>query len=171
MPTSDSARRRHGFTLLEVLVALAISALGVGALVEAASGGLTNVDVATQYLTALHHAQSHLASVGVETALAAGEQDGDDGDGYHWRIKITPVLAGARAADVGRPPLNSATPISPINASTIRSSRRVKPAHSAGSDREIIEAQHGRDQRGDDAGDRQSRDDGDDRNDEAGQAL
>ena len=102
MPTSDSARRRHGFTLLEVLVALAISALGVGALVEAASGGLTHVVVATQYLTALHHAQSHLASVGVETALAAGEQDGDDGDGYHWRIKITPVLAGARAADVGR---------------------------------------------------------------------
>ncbi len=102
MSTSDKARRRRGFTLLEVLVALAISALGVGALVAAASGGLTNVDVSAQYLTALHHAQAHLASVGIETPLAAGEQDGSDGDGYRWRLKITPALAGARAEDVGR---------------------------------------------------------------------
>lgn len=102
MSTSNKAGRARGFTLLEVLVALAIAALGIGALVEAASGGLTNVDVAAQYLSALHHAQARLAALGVESSISPGERDGRNEDGYRWHMKITPVAAGTRADDIGQ---------------------------------------------------------------------
>lgn len=80
-----------------MLVALAIAALGVGALLQAAAGGLTNVDVAAQYVTATHRAQALLATIGIERPLAAGEHDGSDDDGLRWHVKITPALAGSSA--------------------------------------------------------------------------
>lgn len=95
MSTNDKTLQRHGFTLLEVIVALAIAALGVGALLEAASGGLSNVDIAAQYVAATRRAQTHLAAIGIESRLSPGERNGRDEDGFRWQIKIAPVLIGA----------------------------------------------------------------------------
>lgn len=94
--------RQAGFTLIEVLVALAIAALGLGALMAAAGTGLGNVALAGQYTEAMRRAQSHLAMVGAVTALAQGDQSGDDGGGYSWRIRISPPLV--RPAGNGAPP-------------------------------------------------------------------
>ncbi|MFI4986210.1 MAG: prepilin-type N-terminal cleavage/methylation domain-containing protein [Alphaproteobacteria bacterium] len=93
--TAEPAAQR-GFTLLEVVVALAIAALALAALFQAASGGLDNVATAQHYLTAARKAQNLLAVTGVVSPLAAGVRTGDDG-GYRWQVAVKPVIAGRRA--------------------------------------------------------------------------
>jgi general secretion pathway protein I len=88
-PRAGSAA--SGFTLIEVLVALAIAALGLGALMAAASQGLSNLRTADNYIEATRRAQSRLATVGTELAVKEGDWSGDDGGGYSWRIQAHPI--------------------------------------------------------------------------------
>ena len=99
--------RGNGFTLLEVVVALAIAAVALVGLFQAGSGGLFAVDTAARAQEAVQRAQSHLAAVGRSAALAQGEFTDDDGGGYHWRLRVRPVATReAPAAEV-----NSGTPV------------------------------------------------------------
>jgi general secretion pathway protein I len=86
-------QRAHGFTLLEVLVALAIAGLAFIGLFQAGSGGMFAVDTAARAEEALQRAQSHLAAVGRDAALVAGELTDDDGGGYQWRLRVQPVAS------------------------------------------------------------------------------
>jgi general secretion pathway protein I len=83
--------RERGFTLLEVLVALAIAGLAVIGLFQAGSGGLFAADTAARAEEAIQRAQSHLAAVGRNAALVQGEFTDDDGGGYRWRLRVQPV--------------------------------------------------------------------------------
>jgi len=56
-----------GFTLLEVVVALAIAAVALVGLFQAGSGGLFAVDTAARAQEAIQRAQSHLAALGRST--------------------------------------------------------------------------------------------------------
>ena len=91
-------RSERGFTLLEVLVAFIIAALALGVLFQGALGGLQSVRVAGHYEEALSRARSHLATLDRGGALVAGERTGDDGSGFHWRIRIAPLATAAVAA-------------------------------------------------------------------------
>jgi general secretion pathway protein I len=93
-----SARRASGFTLLEILIALAIAALGLGALMAATGTGLGNADLAARTIEATRRAQSHLASVGIATPLRPGIQAGDDGENYRWRLRISEPVLRPRAS-------------------------------------------------------------------------
>ena len=81
-------RSERGFTLLEVVVAFAIAALALSVLFRAATGGMTAVATAGRYEEAVSRAKSHLAAIGHEGAITEGETEGDDGSGFHWRIRI-----------------------------------------------------------------------------------
>jgi general secretion pathway protein I len=91
------ARRRgegaHGFTLLEVLVALAIAGMALAALFAAGSSGLFAADTAARTEEALERAQSHLAAVGQDVALLPGKSAGDDGGGYRWHLSVRPLAS------------------------------------------------------------------------------
>ena len=87
----DYPPRATGFTLLEVVVALAIAALALVGLFQAGSGGLFAVDTAARTLEAVQRAQSHLAAVGRDAALMQGEFTDDDGGGYRWRLRVRPL--------------------------------------------------------------------------------
>ena len=82
-----------GFTLLEVIVAFAISALAVSILYEGASGGLMATGSAAKTVEALSLAQSHLAAVGHGDAIAQQESSGTDGDGFDWHLHIRPIAS------------------------------------------------------------------------------
>src|SRR5262245_39078681 len=90
-----------GFTLFEVVVALAIAALAIVGLFQAASGGLLAANTAGQVEEAVQRAQSHLAAVGRSAALIQGEFTDDDGGGYHWRLRARPVATRQVAAPDG----------------------------------------------------------------------
>lgn len=91
--SSDRTVHDNGFTLLEVVVALAIAGLALVGLFRAGSGGLVSVDTATRTEEAIQRAQSHLAAVGRDAALVEGELSGEDGGGYHWTLRVRPLTA------------------------------------------------------------------------------
>ncbi len=84
-----------GFTLLEVIVALAIAALALVVLFRAGGGGLSAVDTAARVEEAVARAQSHLAAFGRAGSIRPGESTGDDGDGYRWRLWTRPIAERA----------------------------------------------------------------------------
>ena len=91
----------RGFTLLEIVVALAIAGLALVGLFRAGSGGVFAVDAAGHVNEAVERAQSRLASIGRIATIIPGETEGDDGDGYRWLVRARPLAAlqvGAGAA-------------------------------------------------------------------------
>ena len=98
---ADRTVQSDGFTLLEVVVALAIAALALVGLFRAGSGGLFAVDTAARAEEAVQRAQSHLAAVGRDAALMASESTGDDGGGYRWTIRVRPLTARQSLAQDG----------------------------------------------------------------------
>jgi general secretion pathway protein I len=84
-------QRQTGFTLLEVLVAFVLAAIGIVALIQAFAGGLRNLGKMDEFVMAAMVAESRLAEVGILYPVAGGEMEGvEEGDKYHWRISVVP---------------------------------------------------------------------------------
>ena len=98
---ADRAISGNGFTLLEVAVAVAVAGLAMVGLFRAGSGGLFSVDTAARAEEAVQRAQSHLAAVGKDAALVAGEFTGEDGGGYRWTLGVRPVTTRQSLAPDG----------------------------------------------------------------------
>ncbi len=88
----DCARRPGGFSLLEMLVAIAIAAMTLIALYHASGGSVraaaevdrqTRAIIAAESLLALHQ---HVGPAGVRA-------NGRFEDGMHWRVSSTPLQA------------------------------------------------------------------------------
>lgn len=82
------ANTQPGFTLLEVLVALAILSVSLAALLLSLSASLHHELRARREAEAAQVAQSLLSSLGDDIPLQAGTVDGDEGPTYHWRLTI-----------------------------------------------------------------------------------
>lgn len=102
------ARSERGFTLLEVLVAFVIAALALGVMFDAVLGGLRATQTASHYQEALSLARSHIASV-APSDLAGRESQGDDGRGFHWKMRIAPAGTVTLARGVGDDPAEAPT--------------------------------------------------------------
>lgn len=98
-PERDTGAAAAGFTLLEVLVAFSIAAIGLAALLQGGTAALGNAGIAAASIEATRRAQSRLAMVGAAGPLLPGETAGEDGDGFHWRVLVSPILV--RAANPG----------------------------------------------------------------------
>ena len=94
--------RGAGFTLLEVLVAFIIAALAIGALLQGSAGGLQNARVAAHYQEAISRAQSRMDLL--QANLRPGEQRGDDGGGFTWRVLVQPGATVPRPRPARAPP-------------------------------------------------------------------
>jgi general secretion pathway protein I len=79
-----------GFTLLEVIVALAILAVSLGVLFPTFSDAVQRAGQSESIAEARLLAQSILVQVGNEIPVKAGEAAGDDASGLHWRLRQKP---------------------------------------------------------------------------------
>jgi len=83
--------RQQGFTLLEVIVAFTIAALGLALMYQGVAGGLAATAGAAKTEEAVSLARSHLAAIGHGEAIAQQESSGVDGDGFEWALHIRPL--------------------------------------------------------------------------------
>lgn len=87
-------RRRAGFTLLEMLVAMVLLAIGITGAMAALSGTLQGAGLAEEYTTAGLLAQSRLTELEQVDGLIEGTAEGDFGEDYPgWRWEQEVVQA------------------------------------------------------------------------------
>ena len=82
--------RAAGFTLIEIIVAFAVLAIGLGIAMQIATGAMRNARHAEERTEAALYAQSLLDSAGIGERLEEGETQGDFGDRYRWSLSVTP---------------------------------------------------------------------------------
>lgn len=82
---STERGRQRGFSLLEMIVAIAILALALGSLYQAASGATRNVRTAERYAYGVELARSLLAE---NTLVPTGgvQSSGETPSGYRWEV-------------------------------------------------------------------------------------
>ncbi len=91
MRKKDFKTHRRGFTLLEVMVALAILGMGLVLVMQLFAGGLRSVKVSEEYTMALLYARQKM-----EEAVFYENQEGGAGSGviegpdYTWETEVLP---------------------------------------------------------------------------------
>ncbi len=88
--SSESRNGEAGFTLVEIVAALAILALSLSALLGVLSDGIARSGQAKEHAQAGSLAQSLLARVGTEIPIRQGTTTGEFPEGYRWRLQIEP---------------------------------------------------------------------------------
>ncbi len=80
----DDAPER-GFTLLEIIVAMAILGMGIVMVMQLFSGGLRSAGLSRDYSVALLHARAKMEEMLLNPVEAAGEFD----DGFRWHTEVS----------------------------------------------------------------------------------
>ena len=88
------ANSEAGFTLVEVVVALAMLSIGLTLVFGLISSGLGRTGSAERMAEAGSLAQSLLAEVGTKLAIKPEERDGLYPNGYRWHVKMVPYGDG-----------------------------------------------------------------------------
>jgi general secretion pathway protein I len=84
-------RFQTGFTLLEVVVALAIMGLGIVTVLEVFSAGLRLGARSRERTEALVQGQAVMDELLARTAMPEGAEEGTREDGRRWRVQVSPV--------------------------------------------------------------------------------
>ena len=87
-----SSKRPRGFTLIEVVLALSVFALGFGLILETLGGASRNVRVAGDIGKVALFAQNKLDLVGIDTPLKKGTTSGKFDDVYSYEMTVTPEV-------------------------------------------------------------------------------
>ena len=86
-------KHQRGYSLIEVIVAFALMALAATLLLGSLSGAARQVRVADDQGRAALHAESLLATLGMDAPLAAGRQQGEWEKGrYRWSLQVAPYV-------------------------------------------------------------------------------
>lgn len=93
--------RLSGFTLIEVLAAIALLAIVFAVALGALGKSAQNASHAAALDAAVEHAQSLFATQGLTEPLKNGDSAGTFADGMHWtlRVKMLPRPAAGTGAD------------------------------------------------------------------------
>jgi general secretion pathway protein I len=101
------AIRAGGFTLIEIVAAFAILALGLAMAMQIAVTGLRQSSQAADFSEAALLAQTVLDTAGVGERLQIGTSRGEFENGFRWELDVNEFAAEANGIDLGIDPLTS----------------------------------------------------------------
>lgn len=111
VPGPGSRLLESGYTLIEVIVAFGVLALGLTLLLGTLSGATRQVRDADDAGRAALHAQSLLDQIGVGEVLVPGERDGElEGGRYQWRLQVAQYRDPAIPEDAPESPASLSEP-------------------------------------------------------------
>ena len=96
-----------GFTLLEVVVAMAILGMGLTVIIELFSGGLRLARTSEEYTKAMNFAHMKMEEITSQQKIEEGSNEGKcDDDTFRWQVKIkkTDLLPIEKDSDF-KPPI------------------------------------------------------------------
>jgi general secretion pathway protein I len=96
---ANRAGPEAGFTLVEVIVALAILSIGLSILLGLISSSLLRTAKAERMAEASSLAQSLMAEVGTDLPVKSEERDGQFPNGYRWHLKMDPYGDASERAE------------------------------------------------------------------------
>ncbi len=87
-----NAEKCRGFTLIEVVVALAILAIGLTIIIELFSGGLRLGRASMEYTKAVNYARMKMEESMAKSAIEEGTQEGESDDKtLRWQMGVNKV--------------------------------------------------------------------------------
>ena len=104
---NKSARGNGGFTLIEIIVTLAILSLGLPVLLQSFSNAANTQKNAEDKTTSLYLLKTRMAEIDIQGYPDIGQEEGDFGENspYRWRTEVHDVVSdefqdGLRAVTV-----------------------------------------------------------------------
>jgi len=87
-----NTRVDRGFTLIEVVVALAILGVGLTVIIELFSGGLRLARASMEYTKAVNYARMKMEEMTVKPAVQEGTEEGESDDkAFRWQVGVKKV--------------------------------------------------------------------------------
>jgi len=86
-----AGKKASGFTLIEVVVAMAILGIGLAVVVELFGGGLRLAGVSDEYTKATGYARIKLEEITLARTLEEGVQEGDFDNRFRWQVEVKKV--------------------------------------------------------------------------------
>lgn len=98
--------KKNGFTLIEVVVALAILGIALTAIIELFSGGLRLARTSVEYTKAINIARMKMEEITSQQKIKEGVNEGKYDDTFRWQvgIKRTDILQIEKDSDF-KPPI------------------------------------------------------------------
>lgn len=78
---------RRGFTLIEVVVGLAILGVGLMVIIELFAGGLRLGRVSEEYTKAVNYGRMKMEELAVKPPSGEGVEEGEFNETYRWKIE------------------------------------------------------------------------------------
>ncbi len=86
-----SRRFDKGFTLIEVVIALAILGVGLMVIIELFSGGLRLGRVSEEYTKAVNYARTKIEEIKLKPPTGEGMEEGEFNDFFRWQVEVRKV--------------------------------------------------------------------------------
>ena len=84
-------KKAPGFTLIEVVVAMAILSIGLVVIIELFGGGLRLGRVSEEYTKAAGYARIKIEEISLDKSLAEGVYQGEFDSNYRWQVEVKRV--------------------------------------------------------------------------------
>ncbi len=92
---------QQGFTLIEVVMAFSLLAVGLGIAMQIAVGAMRQTRNAAEFTEASLYAQSLVDTLGVTERLLPGQDSGEFDERYRWNLSIEPYEVPPVATNAG----------------------------------------------------------------------
>jgi general secretion pathway protein I len=83
--------RHRGFTLIEVVVAMALLAVGLTVIIELFSGGLRLGRTSMEYTKAVNYGRMKMEEIVVKQTMEEGSEEGKFDETFRWQIETKKV--------------------------------------------------------------------------------